>query len=88
MNGMDCKIILVFTVGMIFAVSLMKSVSVTVAWWNGGQAAGHWEWFWIGILPVLAFVFFRYYSVFRPGCRACLTPEAEPNDHRMDPGAP
>jgi len=88
MKGLRYKIILAFAVGMIFALSLVKSVTVTVAWWNGERTAGAWEWLWIGILPVLVFVFFRYYSVFRPGCRACLPPEAEPNDHRMGPGTP
>lgn len=87
MKGMGYKIILVFSTGMIFAVSLMKSVAVTVAWWNGDRAAGPWEWFWISILPVLIFIFFRYYSIFRPGCRACNPPDVKFNEHRKGPGA-
>ena len=35
MKGIGYQIILVFAVGMIFALSLVKSVTVTVARWNG-----------------------------------------------------
>jgi len=63
---------------MAFAFSLLQSVSVTAAWWRGELTAGPWEWFWIGLLPVWLFVFFRYYSFFRPGCRPCLPPADKP----------
>ncbi len=63
---------------MVFAFSLLQSVSVTMTWWHGEQGIGPWEWLWIGLLPVWLFVFFRYYSIFRPGCRACLPPEHKP----------
>jgi hypothetical protein len=53
-----------------------------VAWWYGELTAGPWEWLWIGLLPVWLFVFFRYYSVFRPGCRACEPPEERFRQHR------
>lgn len=69
------KSIVVFGLGMAFVLSLLQSVMVTVAWWEGERAAGPWEWLWIGLLPVWLFVYFRYYSIFRPGCRACLSPE-------------
>jgi hypothetical protein len=64
---------------MAFAFSFLQSISVTVAWWKGELAAGPWEWLWIGLLPVWVFVYFRYYSIFRPGCRACLPPEDQPS---------
>lgn len=69
------KLLFAFVFGMAFVFSFLKSISVTVAWWKGGQVADPWDWAWIGLLPVWAFVFFRYYSIFRPGCRACLPPE-------------
>ena len=69
------KILMVFTLAMVFVLCLFQSVIVTVAWWNGELTAGPREWLWIGLLPVWLFVYFRYYSIFRPGCRACLPPE-------------
>jgi hypothetical protein len=72
------KILIFFALTMVFVLGLFQSVMVTVAWWNGALTAGPWEWLWIGLLPVWLFVFFRYYSIFRPGCRACLPPEGKP----------
>ncbi len=69
------KLLTVFALSMAFVLGLFQSVIVTVAWWNGELTAGYWEWLWIGLLPVWLFVFFRYYSIFRPGCRACHPPE-------------
>jgi len=69
------KLAAVFILGMVFFLSLIQSIMVTVAWWKGELVAGVWEWIWIGLLPVWLFVYFRYYSVFRPGCRACLPPD-------------
>ena len=79
---MGRKILVAFALWMAFAFAFYQSVIVTVAWWKGEQVAGLWEWLWIGLLPVWVFVYFRYYSVFRPGCRACLPPEntAAPHD--------
>jgi hypothetical protein len=66
---------------MAFVLCLFQSVMITVAWWKGELNAGSWEWLWIGLLPVWMFVFFRYYSIFRPGCRACLPPENRSESH-------
>lgn len=73
--SMGRKFIIAFVPGMVFAVIFLKSISVTVGWWRAELIAGPWEWLWIGLLPVLMFVFFRYYSIFRPGCRAGCLPE-------------
>jgi len=73
---------------MAFALSFLQSITVTVGWRNGELHAGLWEWLWIGLLPVWIFIFFRYYSIFRPGCRACLPPEHESSHHQAGPGAP
>jgi len=72
---MGRRFLIAFVLWMAFAFGLLQSVSVTVVWWRGEQGAGPWEWLWIGLLPVWLYVFFRYYSIFRPGCRACLPPE-------------
>lgn len=69
------KVAVVFILGMACFLGLVQSIMVTVAWWEGELVAGVWEWIWIGLLPVWVFVYFRYYSIFRPGCRACLPPE-------------
>lgn len=72
------RLLVAFVLWMVFAFSFLQSITVTVAWWKGEQAAGFWEWLWIGLLPVWVFVYFRYYSIFRPGCRACLPQEDRP----------
>ncbi|OGI55750.1 MAG: hypothetical protein A3D32_05975 [Candidatus Muproteobacteria bacterium RIFCSPHIGHO2_02_FULL_60_13] len=69
------KLVVAFVLWMVFAFSFLQSITVTVAWWKGEQSSGFWEWLWIGLLPVWVFVYFSYYSIFRPDCRACLPPE-------------
>ena len=78
-DGMLFKSVVFFVLSMAFVLGLFQSVMVTAAWWNGELAAGPREWLWIGLLPVWLFVFFRYYSVFRPGCRACQPPDDGPS---------
>ena len=85
---MGRKMLVAFVSWMAFAFAFLKSVIVTVAWLKGELAAGPWEWLWIGLLPVWVFVYFRYYSVFRPECRACLLPEDESTGYRSGPRAP
>lgn len=71
-----------FVLGMAFTFSVLQSISVSVAWWRGELLeTGAREWFWIGLLPILMFIFLRYFSVFRPDCAACNTPP------RVGPGA-
>ena len=85
---MGRKLLLAFVLWMVFAFSLLQSITVTAGWWKGELHAGLWEWLWIGLLPVWIFIFFRYYSIFRPGCRACQLPEHESSHHQAGPGAP
>lgn len=77
-----------FVLWMAFAFSFLQSVTVTVAWWKGQLTAGVWEWLWIALLPVWVWVYFRYYSIFRQGCRAYAPPENESTWHRPGPRAP
>lgn len=76
------KMLAAFALWMVFAFAFVQSITVTLAWWNGELAAGLWEWLWIALLPVWVFVYFRYYSIFRPGCRACLPPHEGPSSPR------
>jgi hypothetical protein len=58
------RVLAMLLLGMLFVLAIMKSTVVTVAWWQGRlQDAGIGEWFWIGILPVLVFIYLRYFSV-------------------------
>ena len=82
------RMLAAFVLWMMFAFSFLQSVTVTVAWWKGVLTAGVWEWLWIALLPVWVWVYFRYYSIFRRGCRACAPPENEPTGHRPGPRAP
>jgi hypothetical protein len=62
----------------LFAV-LIRSLDVAFAWWKGELGQPGWgDWFWIVLLPVWVFVYARYFSIFRPGCRACATGDDEP----------
>jgi hypothetical protein len=88
LRAMWLKLLVAFVLWMVFAFSFLQSITVTVTWWKDELVAGAWEWLWIGLLPVWVFVYFRYYSIFRPGCRACLPPAHESTDHRFGPRAP
>lgn len=75
-----------FIAGALLFLALIQALTVTVAWWRnelpGMQAA---DWFWILLLPVLIAIYFRYFSIFRPDCRACLP---EDRATRRGPRAP
>ncbi len=75
---MGCRFLTAFLAWMALAFGTLQSITVTVTWWKGELQAGPWEWLWIGLLPVWLFVFFRYYSIFQPGCRACQPQEDKP----------
>ena len=66
-----------FVSWMAFGFLLVQSVTVTLDWWQNKRTdIGVWEWLWIGLLPVLVFVYFRFFSIFNPGCQACA-PDAD-----------
>lgn len=61
---------------MAFGFALVQSITVAVDWWQGRLVqAGWWEWLWLALLPVLIGIWLRYFSIFRPGCRACALPD-------------
>lgn len=75
------RAILKIFAGAILFLALIESISVTASWWRKGlPEAGAAEWFWMLLLPVLIVVYLRFFSVFRPDCRAC-----QPDD-RSAPG--
>jgi hypothetical protein len=58
--------------GVALLLAFIRSVSITVAWWgNELPETRAIDWFWILMLPVLIGIYLRYFSVFRPDCRAC-----------------
>lgn len=60
-----------------YMVLLIEAVRATVAWWRGEAALGPLDFALIGLLPLLVWVWLRYFSVFRKDCSkgACLLPE-------------
>ena len=63
---------------MAFWLLLVQAVTMTIGGWLKKLAnAGALEWMWIGLRPLLAFVFFRFFSIFNPCCRVCAPPHAE-----------
>lgn len=72
-----------FAAWMLFGFLLIESLHVAVDWWQGRLANPGWrEMFWLLLLPVLLVIFVRYFSIFRPGCRACALPVTRPEDKR------
>ena len=69
--------------GALLFLALIRALTVAVAWWrNELPGAGAAEWLWILLLPVMVGIYLRFFSIFRPDCRACL-----PNDCST-PGGP
>lgn len=68
--------------GALLFLAVIQSLTVTVAWWrNELHAMRATDWFWILLLPILIGIYFRFFSIFRPDCRACL-----PDDRRTQRG--
>jgi uncharacterized membrane protein YbhN (UPF0104 family) len=68
--------------GALLFLAVIQSLTVTVAWWRDAlQAMRAADRFWILLLPILIGVYFRFFSIFRPDCHACL-----PEDRRTQSG--
>lgn len=69
------KAILRLLLGMGFGFAFLQSIVTTVNWWQGTQPMTLWDWLWVGVFPVLLWIYFRHFSVL--GCKnpACLLPE-------------
>jgi len=72
--------------GIAFVALFLDSLATAVRWWRGDLASpGTLDWIEMGLLPALIFVYLRYFSVLRPGCKACELPPDGPG--RGVPGA-
>lgn len=62
-----------------YMVLLIEAVRAAVAWWRGEAALGALDYALIAALPLLAWVWFRHFSMFRKGCAkgACELPGKE-----------
>lgn len=62
-----------------FSVLLFEALHAALAWWNGtNEDVGWTQWLLLGSLPLLAFVWWRYLSVFGRDRGRCLLPEERP----------
>jgi len=72
------RAILWLIAGALLFLAMIQALTVTIAWWrNELLETRATDWFWILLLPVLIGIYFRFFSLFRPDCRACL-PENRP----------
>jgi hypothetical protein len=60
-----------------YMVLLIEAVRTAVAWWRDEGALGAIDSLLLGALPLLVWIWWRYFSMFRTGCgkAACLSPE-------------
>lgn len=69
--------LLLLVAGFGYLVLLIESLRVAVAWWQGELAApGPLDLALLVLLPVLALIWWRFFSPFAPGRGQCLLPEA------------
>jgi hypothetical protein len=68
---------LLLAAGFAYMVLLIEAVRAGAAWWRGETELGWLDYALIGALPVLAWVWWRYLSMFRKDCgkAACALPE-------------
>lgn len=68
--------ILLLAAGFAYMVLLIEAVRATVAWWQGETELGPLDFALIGALPILAWIWFRYFSMFRKDCAegVCTSP--------------
>lgn len=58
-----------------FIVAVIEAVRSGTLLWREGVAAMDWlDWVWVGLAPVLGWVWLRRFSVFAPGRGQCLLP--------------
>lgn len=61
-----------------YMVLLIESLHVGVAWWRDElPEPGPLDWLLLATLPILAWIWLRYLSIFRPGCDKvqCVLPD-------------
>lgn len=62
--------------GFAYMVLLIEAVRAAVAWWHGETSLGTIDHLLLGALPVLVWIWWRHFSMFRRDCgkAACLLP--------------
>lgn len=76
--------LLLLAAGFAYMVLLIEAVRAAVAWWQGEAVLGWADYVLLGALPLLAWVWWRYLSMFRRACgRAiCVPPNRTTGDDR------
>ncbi|MBX3646553.1 MAG: hypothetical protein KF853_15945 [Rhodocyclaceae bacterium] len=71
------KVFALFVAAFAYTALFFVSVRSTVAWWRGDPGLGLIDYALIGLLPVLAWIWLHYLSIFRKGCDSgsCALPE-------------
>lgn len=66
-----------------YMVLLIEAVRAAAAWWRGEAALTALDYALIAALPLLVWIWFRYFSMFRKDCAkgACLLPEERGGPH-------
>ena len=74
--------------GFAYMVLFIESVRATVACWRGEADLGPLDYALVGLLPLLAWIWWRYLSIFRKDCgkAACILPP-DANDRPPGSGA-
>jgi len=69
--------LLLLAAGFAYMVLLIEAVRAAVAWWRGEADPGSLDFALIGLLPILAWIWWRHLSMFRKDCgkAACALPE-------------
>ena len=63
--------------GMAYAALTLAAVITAHDWWQGEIADMRWyHWLLLACLPLLAWIYLRYLSVFAPGKGQCLLPQS------------
>lgn len=69
------KRLLLLAAGFGYLVLLIEAIRVAVAWWQGELAQPGWgDIVLLGLLPVLAWIWWRYISPFGRACPQCVPP--------------
>lgn len=80
---------LLLAAGFAYMVLLIEAVRAAVAWWQGEGEPAPLDYALVAALPLLAWVWWRYLSVFRRDCgrAGCVAPPQDPPRQDRSPGA-
>lgn len=76
-----------FALWMIGAFAFLQSLLTVIAWWQGTLTdPGLLDIFWLGMAPVMAYLYLRHASIFGNKQPACLLPQDDKPKTGADPG--